>query len=120
MNGFGTKFACNTMLLCITNVSAAVVAVISPVQFEKTWPVAGLAVMVSVAPTFCIVPFKFGETVPLPVMLTVMGLTTTKVTALATLGDSLPLVSNARARIVFGPGINPLTVAVQVLVPLAS
>src|SRR6185437_26159 len=121
MKGFGTKFACNTMLLCITNVSVGVPAMRLPVQLEKIHPAAGLADIVKEFPTASNWLSKFGDTVPLPAGLTItdIELTTTYVTVTDAVWEALLLVSKACARMVFGPGIRPVTVADHLLVPSA-
>src|SRR6266849_8344906 len=120
MNGFGMKLACNIRLLCIVNVNAAASCWRSPVQPAKIFPELGLAVTLNFEPTASNFPFKFGLTAPPPLTVRVNGLTTIKVTRRDTVADTLPLVSVARTRMVFGPGTRSVTVADQVFVPVAA
>src|SRR5215471_18798520 len=119
MNGLGIKLACSVKLLCIVNVNEAASVTRSPVQPAKMFPGFGLAVTLKLEPTASSCPFKLGVTMPPPVEVNVNGLTTTKVTTRPTVAETLPLVSVARTRMVFGPGLRLVTVADQLVVPVA-
>src|ERR1035441_685777 len=71
-NGLVTKLACSTMLESNLKVSGFLLVVRLPVQLTNTFPLPGVAVRIHLRCFFksCL-PFKFGETVPSPLVITV-------------------------------------------------
>src|ERR1022692_4887841 len=114
------KLACKTRLLRITKESVATLVVRSPVQPAKPNPFAGFAMILKLAPTLSNCPLAAPETVPFPLRVKVNGLTTTKLNVRATVVETLLLVSMARTRTVFGPGIRLVAVADQLWFPAAT